>query len=272
MKIKNNLRLKRKIAWVALITLIILIVSYISYAVYIRYIGILPDFFINVLPEMQIPQKGDTLIVFSPHPDDETLACAGLIEKSIKNEAKVYVVVITDGNKHGLKNKRYEEVSRATGDLGLPKENLIFLDYPDGKLSRQNGTNVRSSLTEKIKELIDGYNPNFVAYPLSSDKHSDHSISGRIIKESLANRPIKKLEYLVHYQYFPRPQGNLYWRHLLPPAQIFDQNWEKLSLNQDEENLKRNAVLEYKSQLKTPFLHTLMISFIRQNEIFITNN
>jgi len=43
-------------------------------------------------------------------------------------------------------------------------------------------------------------------------------------------------------------------------------------LSQSAFDKKNEAILQYKSQLKTPFLHSLMLSFLRQNELFATEN
>ena len=82
------------------------------------------------------------IIIFAPHPDDETLGCGGTIAKRISEGYEVFVVVMTDGRyafmnvldidsdptPEELKEIRKEEVKRATGILGVPEENLVFLD------------------------------------------------------------------------------------------------------------------------------------------------
>lgn len=95
-------------------------------------------------------EKGESVVIFAPHPDDEILGCAGLIQKIIKSEGKVYIVYLTNGDHNQLPYRIYEkkivlkpkdyiklgEIRRresinATKIIGVPKENLIFLGYPD---------------------------------------------------------------------------------------------------------------------------------------------
>ncbi|TMQ65865.1 MAG: hypothetical protein E6K78_07050, partial [Candidatus Eisenbacteria bacterium] len=40
----------------------------------------------------------DRVMVIAPHPDDESLACAGLLQASARAAARVRVVFLTDGD------------------------------------------------------------------------------------------------------------------------------------------------------------------------------
>ncbi len=92
----------------------------------------------------------DNILILAPHPDDETLSCAGIIQKALKAGAQVHVVYLTNGDSNQLAFIVYEkrlvfkkkeflhmgEVRRseaiaAMALLGLPQENLVFLGYPD---------------------------------------------------------------------------------------------------------------------------------------------
>ena len=94
------------------------------------------------------------LIIFSPHPDDESLGAAGLIQRVLKGSGRVKVVFMTNGDgfpegvekayhishpsasdyrKYG--EERLVESLKATITLGMKKHDLIFLGFPDGGLS-----------------------------------------------------------------------------------------------------------------------------------------
>jgi LmbE family N-acetylglucosaminyl deacetylase len=100
-----------------------------------------------------IPVPGDRILVLAPHPDDETLACGGIIQKAVALGVPVRVVFMTYGDdnewsflvyrKHpvlgsGAVEKmgriRDEEARRAAAKLGLSPDQLIFLGYPDHAL------------------------------------------------------------------------------------------------------------------------------------------
>lgn len=106
------------------------------------------------MDNIQLPQKGEKVLVFSPHNDDEVLGPGELISKSLKNGAEVKVVFITNGD--GFKNAiqldylnlhpkpldfikfgytRQGESINALKKLGLSENNIIFLGYPDGGIA-----------------------------------------------------------------------------------------------------------------------------------------
>jgi len=104
--------------------------------------------------------KNDKIIIFSPHPDDETVPAGGLIQKAKEKNASVLVVCITDGsasmNKKDYKkflfeknlktNKtlpemRNQELIESMHQLGLNDSNIICLGYPDTGIKSMFETN-----------------------------------------------------------------------------------------------------------------------------------
>ncbi len=94
------------------------------------------------------------LMVFSPHPDDESLGTGGLIQRVLEAGGKVKVVFITsgDGFPEGVEREnhisnptakdyrkygaeRREEALKAAATLGINVRDVIFLGFPDGGLS-----------------------------------------------------------------------------------------------------------------------------------------
>lgn len=90
----------------------------------------------------------------APHPDDESIAAAGVIARAVSEKEDIQMVMVTngDGFKKALKNfaetgvpesgdylnlgrARQEETLRALASLGLAREKLLFLGYPDGALN-----------------------------------------------------------------------------------------------------------------------------------------
>jgi hypothetical protein len=41
--------------------------------------------------------RPDMVVVFAPHPDDEVIACAGIIQQALGRGARVKVLAITNG-------------------------------------------------------------------------------------------------------------------------------------------------------------------------------
>jgi len=98
--------------------------------------------------------KDTRLMVFSPHPDDESLGSAGLIQRVLKTGGSVRVVFMTNGDgfpeavemgghisnptakdfrEYG--EDRMFESLKALGTLGMKESDVIFLRFPDGGLT-----------------------------------------------------------------------------------------------------------------------------------------
>ena len=96
-----------------------------------------------------------SLLVVSPHPDDEVLCCAGVIQRVIQAGGKVSVVWVTSGDAseldllviekslllrpdkmRDLAARRMREARSATARLGVPADRQFFLGYPDRGILR----------------------------------------------------------------------------------------------------------------------------------------
>lgn len=269
---------------------------------YFRTNPVMPQMTIYFLSEVNLPQEGDRVLIFAPHPDDETIACGGYINESAKRGAEVYLVLITDGNRRNLKELRYIEFENAACILGVPRENLIYLDYPDSRLAMVNYAELKGILAEQIEEI----QPEILFYPHPDDNHKDHSTVGKIIEDILqemkekvevkeylgeyedlvkeevweelevVEKIAKKIfcyKYLVHHAYFPYPKKYAPDLFVLPPLDLItiEGGWEKFMLSEETKQTKERALRAYISQLRNPLLKNLLEASIRENEIFAVN-
>ena len=131
------------------------------------------------------------IIIFAPHPDDETWGCGGTIAKRISEGYEVLIVVLTDGRyafkkvlginsdptPEELKKIRKEEVKRAVKILGVPEENIVFLDFIDGELEKHE-----KEAEEKIDKILRKNQPSEIYVPYKKDCHPDHRATYRIVK------------------------------------------------------------------------------------------
>src|SRR5665647_731993 len=76
--------------------------------------------------------SSDRVLIVAPHPDDETIAGAGVIRYCIENNIPVYIVVVTNGGSGNLGITRYHESLNATKILGLPPNDISFFEYTQG--------------------------------------------------------------------------------------------------------------------------------------------
>lgn len=87
--------------------------------------------------------RGKTVMVFTPHPDDDLFGCGGTLSLLAKNGNKIIIVIYTNDNKGSfdlemtserLARIRKAEEEAAMAVLGVPKENILWLGYDDGEL------------------------------------------------------------------------------------------------------------------------------------------
>ncbi|QSZ26916.1 PIG-L family deacetylase [Aceticella autotrophica] len=103
----------------------------------------------NDFPSFDDP--GNRILVIVPHPDDETLGMAGIIQRAVKQNIPIKVVIVTSGESYKkaamsfssklnptpkdfyqLGLARQQESINAMKVLGLPRNDLIFLGFADG--------------------------------------------------------------------------------------------------------------------------------------------
>jgi len=193
------------------------------------------------------------IVVFSPHPDDETLGCGGTIAKKITEGFEVIIIVMTDGRYAfskllgiksnptpiELKEIRKKELIKAAKILGVKQENLLFLDFVNGDL-KKNQLKAEKKIIEILKRTL----PAEVYYPHERDEHPDHRVTNRLVKNS-----IKKLKLdVTGYEYLIYPKFlnlNLITERIL---NFFKRNiiWIDIS---EFLPLKKKAIKEFKSQI-----------------------
>ncbi len=253
-----------------LIGLVIVTIILISLIIYINFHKVLPQQFVDIMKEFVV-EENKKVVIFAPHPDDESIACGGIIQQFLKKNNKVYIVLLTKGgNKKlvlGAKETRLREFYDATEILGLKRDNLIIFDYSDGFLYR-----IKKDLDIEIKNIINNIRPDVIIYPHWLDGNRDHKIIGQICKR-IKQKNLTHLRYLIHYYRFPRPYRYAPDGYILPVKSILkkDRHWVNLFLTSDEQLQKERAISFYRTQLKIPGLKNLLRSFIRRNEIFSIN-
>ena len=158
------------------------------------------------------------LLVLAPHMDDETLACGGTILLH-RDKAAVHCLFATDGAASpapllpwlgevdlGLATRRRQEARNAAGVLGLPIENLGFLELPDGGLAPRRAE-LEAALTTSLERL----QPDFVFAPFRFDVHPDHVALNRAARAVLRRKeaPPTLLEYFVYHRLRGVPGGDV---------------------------------------------------------------
>lgn len=103
--------------------------------------------------------QNKTILLFTPHPDDDVFGAGGTIALLNRNHNKVYIVVYTNDDKGSydqeMSSQRLARIRRAEqevseGQLGTPKENIMWMGYDDGMLEYA----AQPKLTEEATAII----------------------------------------------------------------------------------------------------------------------
>ena len=221
-------------------------------------------------------------IVFAPHPDDETWGCGGTIAKKLREGYEILIVVMTDGRyafkkvlgidsdptPEELKEIRKEEIKRAVKILGVPEENIVFLNFIDGELEKHE-----KEAEEKVAKILSENDPAEIYIPYKKDSHPDHRATYRIVKNV-----IKKLNISASiYQY---SIGQKYAR--IGPIidsllNIFKHNMIRIDISEFF-SLKKAAVKEFKSEVsiisskqQKPLAEDIS-KFLKKQEVFYVDD
>jgi LmbE family N-acetylglucosaminyl deacetylase len=186
-------------------------------------------------------------IVVAPHPDDESLACGGLIADACRQGVRGKVVVVSDGAGSHPNSKAYptdrlaslreDEARQAGSELGLRPEEMLFLGLPDRFVPREGSEAERA--IEAIVNCAREIDAGSLLVSWRHDPHCDHEASYLIARE--AQRRVGKvrlLEYVV-------------WGHTLPPSTEVDpiRSGFRISIDREVMEKKRCAIAAHRSQM-----------------------
>jgi LmbE family N-acetylglucosaminyl deacetylase len=197
--------------------------------------------------------KSDKVLVVAPHPDDESLATGGLLQRIFAQAIPVRIVFATDGENNPWAQRywekrwkigpdervrwgrrRREEAIDAIRTLGGKPDCARFLNLPDlgtTDLLMHGSPDLSMLIAEEIRDWA----PTVALIPTLHDAHPDHSalsVAFSIALDSLGGLPIRTWEYLVHSPAVPLPDESV-----------------KLLLSSEEVACKRRAILCHATQV-----------------------
>lgn len=142
------------------------------------------------LPEVwRSPPRGRVL-VFAPHPDDETLGAGGTLRLHADQGDAVRIVVLTAGlagdpdsrySREELLSLREREAREAAAILGA--ESVELWRLPDGC---QISTEDLRVLIPRIRETIAAFDPSTVYCPWEGESHVDHFSTFLLVRGAVA--------------------------------------------------------------------------------------
>lgn len=190
--------------------------------------------FLNV--KQTIESDESKVMIFSPHEDDETIACAGVIRRCINNSNTTKLVMVTTGD-YGDPKIRIQKTINSMALLGLSKENIVYLGYGDhdvlgpAYLSKDDPEKIfsgtygnqtygfpeigivdyhyskygihaeynRENIFNDILDVIEDNLPEDIYMPSPMENHPDHSVTGIFVISAIL-RLKERLDYspIIH--------------------------------------------------------------------------
>jgi LmbE family N-acetylglucosaminyl deacetylase len=202
---------------------------------------------------------GARLLVFAPHPDDETLATGELIQDARAAGAAVRVVFATDGDNNPWPQRwcekrlrigpaerarwgrrRRAEAIGALGRLGVDAGDATFLGWPD--LGLTDALERDDAAIERIAAEMAGFAPTHIAVPSLKDRHPDHAALRVLTELALRRTPhrCEVLGYVVHGR--TADAGD--W-HLARDASRHSRKLDALDAHASQTSLSRGRLMQW---------------------------
>jgi LmbE family N-acetylglucosaminyl deacetylase len=259
-----------------------------------------------------------SLLVVAPHPDDESLCCSGVIQRVLRAGGHVAIVWLTSGDGseldlvvvekslfirprklRDLAVRRMQESRQAARLLGVPRERMYFLGYPDRGLFplindnytvpyRSRFTAAASvpysdalvpghaytgqNLESDFESVLERTRPTLVLAPSPRDAHPDHRATGIVALRAMARRnQLARVRYwIVHGgEFWPMPRGLEPDLEMNAPPLAHGLSQQAFKLEPAEEQRKREALETYRTQMEV--MSSFLLSFVRTNELYFVD-
>ena len=120
-----------------------------------------------------------TVLVLSPHPDDEAVGCGGALREHAVNGDDIHVVFLTSGEAGGhgdppdvVGPRREREAQAAGAVLGI--SDVDFWRLPDGR------THATGHLADRVTKCAIDLGADLLYAPHRNEQHADHRVAARL--------------------------------------------------------------------------------------------
>lgn len=197
------------------------------------------------------------VLILAPHPDDEVLGCAGLIQYLNRTGKEVYVAILTNGE-NSLQNGKKDEIvqARKTSTLKaseiLNLKNIYWCNMEDG--------NIGGSKHELLLDFVNELKPDLIFVPHYLEGWKDHEATEKIGSDLMSMMP-----YLICYHYC------VWFWFSMPYAKFTKVHWKnaKILTMSDKEHQNKlkaiNVYVEEKSPEGEPYSGYLPDEFLYAN-------
>lgn len=170
------------------------------------------------LPDLaELPSDGPTVLIFSPHPDDECVV--GLLPLIWRRElhARVVNVSVTLGSDATRREARRKELSQACRVLGFEQEELAYEGVVEE--TRDQRPILWHRWVSEVKTLIERYDADALVFPHDADHHPTHIGTHRVVMDAYTRLGTK-----------PACLFTEFWRAMKAPNLMVEASSENLGI------------------------------------------
>ena len=129
------------------------------------------------------------ILAIGAHPDDIEFGCGGTLSKYSEQGHKVYMLVLSKGDKGGNPDVRQKEQEKSARILGAEK--LYFGKHVDTEIVQNQ------ELITEIEDFLKDIKPDFIFVHYFDDTHQDH--------RDLSNSTISATRYIQNVLFYEGP-------------------------------------------------------------------
>jgi LmbE family N-acetylglucosaminyl deacetylase len=135
-----------------------------------------------------------SILIVSPHPDDETFGCGGLISLKKSLHTDIFILFLTNGEKAHrgccdtsvatIAAARLQCAKKVCCNLGICPENLIYLGLPDGAIPDKEDEGFGEAV-DRLAATVSAIAPKEIYVTAEFDCWPDHARAARLTKEAV---------------------------------------------------------------------------------------
>ncbi|MCB9508066.1 MAG: PIG-L family deacetylase [Myxococcales bacterium] len=152
-------------------------------------------------------QNAQTVTVFAPHPDDETLGCGGTLLALRARGVELTWVIATDMDPAMYSPERVERREREIAACAAALDaTVVRLGFTSARLDQVP----TSSLVRAVADVVGSLRPDTVLTPFRGDAHSDHAALGDAVLA--ATKPMRAPSVRRVWAYEVPSETEIGWR------------------------------------------------------------
>lgn len=182
------------------------------------------------------------VVIVAPHPDDEIMGCAGLMQQLSALGKPIVLVAVTNGTASHPNSKCYtpehlnqlrpHETRAALKVLGIDNIEVIALNIQDGAVSQNLDIFYQSLMAHVQAEDV-------LVTTFHKDGHPDHEFTAQVVKQIAQGKQLKYFEVMIWAWHWAHPND----------SQIPWHQAHRLDLTAQQLQLKQRAIQCFGSQI-----------------------